>query len=349
MPFQKATKQQSKLRMALIGPSGSGKTYSALKIASAMVKRIALIDTERGSASKYADKWNFDVLELASFSPERYMQAIHEAEQAGYELLIIDSLTHAWSGKDGALEMVDRAAKRSQSGNSFMAWREVTPVHNQLVDTILQASLHIIATMRTKTEYIQEKDERTGKIVPKKIGLAPVQRDGLEYEFDVIGDMTPDNELIISKSRCEALTGQNYKQPGAEVAAILKAWVSEGIAPTPKSQPPRTDLEELSQKLPAATAEPALTEGAAEDAKKMGQIIKAKYEAPAESKADVALALQRLRFKGGDAAFVAFVRECIMEIFHGHGEWANLTEDDKVTVGKHLKARLDAAEKPAEE
>ena len=112
MPFTKATKQEAKLRLALAGPSGSGKTYTALQIATHLGGPIALVDTERGSARKYADLFSFDVLELDSFHPERYIEAIHEAEEAGYAVLILDSLSHAWAGKDGALELVDKAAKR---------------------------------------------------------------------------------------------------------------------------------------------------------------------------------------------------------------------------------------------
>ena len=235
MAFQKATKKQAKLRMALIGPSGSGKTMTALKIATALGNRVALIDTERGSASKYADKFSFDTCELASFHPDKYIEAIKEAE-SGYDVLIIDSLSHAWTGKDGALELVDRAAKR-QSGNSFGAWRDVTPLHNALVDAIVGAKCHIIATMRSKTEYVQEKNAQ-GKTEIRKVGMAPVQRDGLEYEFDVVGDLDFTNNLIISKSRCEALTGAQILKAGPEVAATLQAWLTDGAAVVELSKTP---------------------------------------------------------------------------------------------------------------
>lgn len=229
MQFTKATQKQSRLRMALIGPSGSGKTYSALNIGQHLGARMALIDTERGSASKYASLFAFDVLELDSYSPLTYVQAIAAADQAGYDVLIIDSLSHAWSGKGGALEIVDQIAKRTQSANTFGAWREVTPMHNQMVDAILGSRCHVIATVRAKTEHVQEKDER-GKTVIRKLGFQPVQRDGLEYEFDVVADMTIDNELIVSKSRCPALTGAIVPKPGAEVADALRAWLESGEA-----------------------------------------------------------------------------------------------------------------------
>jgi hypothetical protein len=244
MAFQKATKKQAKLRLALIGPSGAGKTYTALTLATHLSPggRIAVIDTERGSASKYADLFTFDVEDLDSCHPQRYVQAITDAQTAGYDVLIIDSLSHAWMGKDGALELVDKAAKRNPSGNSFAAWREVTPLHNALVDAMLAAKLHVIVTVRSKMEYVQEKDER-GKTVIRKVGLQPVQRDGLEYEFDVVGDMDVDNTLVVTKTRCSALTGAVIHKPGKELAARLAAWLEGEPVATPV--PPPTVTTEL--------------------------------------------------------------------------------------------------------
>jgi hypothetical protein len=226
MSFQKATKKQAKLRLALIGPSGSGKTYTALTLATHLVPggRIAVIDTERGSASKYADLFTFDVQEPESFHPRTYIEAIAEAQAAGYDVLVIDSLSHAWMGRDGALELVDKAAKRNPSGNSFAAWRDVTPLHNALVDALLATKLHIIVTMRSKMEYVQEKDER-GKTVIRKVGLQPIQRDGLEYEFDVVGDMDVDNTLVVTKTRCSVLAGAVISKPGKPLADTLAHWL----------------------------------------------------------------------------------------------------------------------------
>jgi CheY-like chemotaxis protein len=243
MQFKKAVKTQSKLRMALIGPAGSGKTYTALNIAQHLGERVALIDTEHGSASKYADVFTFDVLELTSFSPQMYIEAIHAAEAAGYQVLIIDSLSHAWIGAGGALEMVDKVAKKSQSSNTFAAWRDVTPLHNQLVETMLACDLHLIVTMRSKMEYAVEKDEKTNKIMVRKIGLAPVQRDGLEYEFDVTADLTLDNEMIVSKTRCPALKGQMISMPGQEVADTLREWLAGEVVINTAENSKRTALE----------------------------------------------------------------------------------------------------------
>jgi hypothetical protein len=231
--FKKATRQAARLRLGLIGPAGSGKTYSALKIAHHLGGRIALIDTEHGSASKYAlpqggtpakDGFAFDVVEPETFSPQTYVEAIRMAGKSGYNILIIDSLSHAWIGKGGALELVDRAAAKSR-GNSFAGWRHVTPLHNELVDTILASPCHVIATLRSKMEYVQERDERTGKMGVRKIGMQPIQRDGIEYEFDVVGDLDQQHILTITKSRCPHLSEQVIPKPGSGLAAMLKDWL----------------------------------------------------------------------------------------------------------------------------
>lgn len=228
MQFKRATKSSAWLRMALIGPSGSGKSFSALAIATGLGGPVAVIDTERGSASKYADLYQFDTLELPDFDPRRYVEAIRAAAEAGYKVLVIDSLSHAWIGKGGALEMHDLAVDRQKTKNTFTAWREVTPHHNALVEAILQAPLHVIATMRSKVEYVQEKDERTGKTQVRKVGMAPIQREGLDYEFDVVGDLDYDHTLVVGKTRCSALSGKAIREPGADLAKILRGWLDVG-------------------------------------------------------------------------------------------------------------------------
>ncbi len=224
--FKQATKIESKLRLAIIGPSGSGKTYTALAIGTALGGSVAVVDTEHGSASKYADLFPFDVAEMhAPFQVQKFITAILEAEKAGYHTVILDSLSHAWMGDGGLLDYVDDVAKRSKSKNSFMAWKEGTPLHNNLVNAIVQSDLHVIATMRSKTEYIVEENSR-GKSAPRKVGMAPIQRDGFEYEFDVLLDMDMDNNAIVQKTRCPALTGGVFGKPGEDVAGILLDWLA---------------------------------------------------------------------------------------------------------------------------
>lgn len=230
--FTKAKKYGSKFRVAFIGPSGSGKTYTSLKTAT-HVGKTAVIDTERGSARKYANLFDFDVLELASFSPQTYIDAIKAAETAGYEVIVIDSLSHAWSGTDGAIEQVEKAQLRANNRSSFFAWRDVTPLHNQMVNAIINSTCHIIVTMRVKTEYVIEENER-GQKVPRKIGLQPVQRQGFEYEFDIVCDLNQDNYLMVDKTRCPELKGYIRQNAGEEFADILMAWTTDGEAEPPK-------------------------------------------------------------------------------------------------------------------
>lgn len=232
-PFKKAEKAKAKLRLALSGPSGSGKTYSALSIAQPFGK-IAVIDTEHGSASKYAGLFpEFDVLELSNYHPQNYINALSAAAAAGYDVLIIDSLSHAWNGAGGVLEIVDKAASRSDSKNTFAAWRDATPLQQKLVEAILAAPMHIIVTMRSKTEYVLELDKK-GKMSPRKVGTAPIQRDGIEYEFDVVGEMNAEHDLVITKTRVPALNAEILPTPDANLGAILLNWLSVGVdAPPP--------------------------------------------------------------------------------------------------------------------
>lgn len=263
--FKRAVKHKLKARVALDGPAGAGKTMSALKIASALVPggRIAVIDTERASASRYANLFDFDVLELETFSPQLYVEAIQAAVRGKYDTIIVDSLSHAWSGKDGALDKVD---------GKFGGWRNVTPMHNALVDALLTAPSHVFVTMRTKTEYlITEEDVGNGRKKQKveRVGLKPIQRDGTEYEFDVVGDLNLDNLLSISKTRCPPLKGRTFLCPGEDVAKILGTWLDDGeVAPaaTPSAaEASDADLavaladDEIRRALEAASTEQAVT------------------------------------------------------------------------------------------
>jgi hypothetical protein len=236
MSFKKATRANAWARLGLVGPAGSGKTMTGLRIAHGLGSRIAVIDTERGSASLYAGERGlaFDVLELESYEAEKFIQAIGQAEAAGYDVLIIDSLSHAWAGKGGILEFVDKAAKRS-GGGSFSGWRDATPLHNQLVDAILGAKLHIICTLRSKVEHVIE--QVNGRTQVRKVGLQPVQRDGLEYEFTVVGDVTQDHELIITKTRAAWLKDQIIREAGEDLGKQLAAWLSDK-SPSPVASAP---------------------------------------------------------------------------------------------------------------
>ena len=225
--FKKAERKQAKLRLALSGPSGSGKTYGALLIAKGLGGKIAVLDTERGSASLYADLVDFDVVELAPpYTPEKYIEVIREAERAGYNSLILDSITHEWNGEGGILQIVDNKAKAMKNPNSYMAWNEGTPRHQRFIDTMLVSPLHIIATMRSKTVYVETTNSK-GKIVPQKMGMAPQQRDGLEYEFTCVLDLNVDGNLAVASKDRTRLFMDPFKiteQTGRDLAE----WLDQG-------------------------------------------------------------------------------------------------------------------------
>ncbi len=258
MALKKATKEQARLRLAIGGVSGTGKTMSAIKIAlglTANSKRVAVLDTERGSASKYAHL-DFDVDDdFPDFDPRRYIDKLHEVEDSGeYGVCVIDSMTHAWSGTGGILDKKD-----SMTGDKFGAWRTLTPQHNNFVDAILASPLDIIVTLRAKTEYAVEKDSQ-GKTKVTKLGLGYVQRDGLEFEFDVVGDMDQEHFLTIGKTRCEALDGKRFHKPGDDVAKILRAWLTDGVPMTPRDTTPQPTTGQAWQAWLALKAEYSLTD-----------------------------------------------------------------------------------------
>lgn len=229
--FKKAERKQAKLRLALAGPSGSGKTYSALLLAMGLGGRIAVIDTEHGSASLYADLVDFDAMELhAPYSPERYIDAITAAEQAGYETLIIDSYSHEWTGSGGCLELNETVAHQKFRGNTWAAWNETTPRHRKLTDKILTSSMHIICTMRSKTETVQGEGN---KIL--KLGMKSEQRDGTDYEFTVVLDLTHDGHTATASKDRTKLFGQP-ELISADTGRRLLAWLNSGLNPEDRAK-----------------------------------------------------------------------------------------------------------------
>lgn len=228
--FKKASRQAAYIRAALCGTSGSGKSYGALLLARGLAGetgKIAVIDTERGSASLYSDLVDFDVAELAPpYSPARYRELIMAAAKE-YDVLVIDSLSHAWTGEGGVLDMHDKATMGSKGGNSYTAWRDVTPQHNALVDAILACPCHVITTMRSKTAYELQENDR-GKKTPIKIGLAPVQRDGMEYEFTLVLDVSVNGHIASSsKDRTRLWDGRNDRITIAH-GEELRRWLESG-------------------------------------------------------------------------------------------------------------------------
>ncbi len=217
--------------------------------------RICLIDTENRSGSLYADSTfagthigEFLTIDLEPpFTPQRYLEAIQAAQENGVEYLVIDSLSHAWSGEGGMLDMQSNIAKRS--GNSYTAWRDVTPLHNRLVDRILQCDMHVTVALRTKTEYVVEDNEK-GRKAPRKIGTTPVFRDGVEYELTTFFDLAQDHTAMVTKDRTGLFDGRAFTITPAS-GALIYDWLSSAKpADPPQDNAPR---ENTSDEIPLLT------------------------------------------------------------------------------------------------
>lgn len=249
MAFQirKAERTQVAPKIAISGPSGSGKTLTALMMAYGITNdwsKILVIDTENNSAELYANAQikniskqigQFDVIPFGPpFSPERYVEAIHCAEQAKYQVIIIDSLSHSWNGTGGALDKVNNSA----TSNSYAAWKNVTPIFQRMIDKILQSNCTIICTMRAKQDYVMETNDK-GKQVPRKVGMAPIIRDGIEYEFTTVFDIDLDHSGFASKDRTGVFNGRISMDES--VGTAFEQWRINGspiVRDYPTVQPP---------------------------------------------------------------------------------------------------------------
>lgn len=253
MSFQKAVKKQAKLKIGLSGPSGAGKTYSALKIASGMSsKRIALIDTENRSASLYADEFDFDSNELdPPYTVDKYINAITEAiESNKYDVLIVDSITHQWAGEGGILNQKEILDSRPGS-NHWTNWAKLTPEQERFKNAILHSNIHMICTMRSKQEHAMQDDNGKKKVV--KLGMAPIQREGMEYEFTVMFDLAANHTAIASKTRIKAFDDKVFT-PNKATGQQLIRWLMQGeVVPQPT---PRQPLPPAQQKAGPSKPQP---------------------------------------------------------------------------------------------
>lgn len=221
--FAPATKKSTKLRTALFGPSGAGKTYSALRIAAGIGGSTAVIDTERRSASKYSDRFGFDVCELDDRTIPGYIRAIAAAGKAGYGVLVIDSLSHGWQE---LLAEIDALATAKYKGNTWSAWSQGTPKQRALVDAILEYPGHVIVTMRSKTEW--KTADVNGRSKPIRVGLAPEQGKGIEYEFDQLIEISPEHTAEVIKDRSGKYQDAVIKLLDEDFGKALAAWLAEG-------------------------------------------------------------------------------------------------------------------------
>lgn len=223
--IRKAERVRSKLRLAIAGPSGSGKTMGSLKLAKGLGGKVCIIDTERGSGDLYSDLFEYDIISLEPpFKPDILIEAIRAAEAADYDVIIVDSLSHFWADEGGLL---DQADKMQASGkNRFTLWADITPQHRRLVNALLNSPKHIIATMRSKQEYAMETDDK-GKASVKKLGLAPVQREGMEYEFTVFFDVDQNHNAKASKDRTNMFNNEVFLIDEAVGQRVL-GWLNTG-------------------------------------------------------------------------------------------------------------------------
>ncbi len=238
--FEEATRKKSKARLALVGPSGAGKTLSALLLAYGITgdwKKIALIDTEHERGRFYAEREDFNIGKFLyaplypPYSPHRYIDFVNSAAEAVGEdgAVIVDSFSHAWDNEGGVLDIKNEIARTKTNNNTFSAWDEAGKVQNGLVNAILSVPCHTIVTMRTKMAYAMEVNDR-GKTVPVKVGLAPVQRENAEYEFDVV--LQINREHIASASKDTTFLDKWSGVITPELGAQLGAWLNDGEEPT---------------------------------------------------------------------------------------------------------------------
>ncbi|MFD7861819.1 AAA family ATPase [Streptomyces sp. NPDC059783] len=228
--FRPATKAGRKARVSIQGVSGSGKTWTGLGIAHGLAegKRFAVVDTEHGAAGLYAgiNGIEFDTCPMDRYDPRSLRGVLDAAATAGYPVVFIDSLTHFWTGTDGTLDQVDKAKAR-YGGNQFAGWKDGTPMQKDMVAAILAYPGHVVASMRSYTEWVLQENER-GRKEPARVGMRPEQRKGIEYEFDLAMSMDLDNTLEVLKSRCPDLSRKVIKKPSGarDIAAPLLAWLA---------------------------------------------------------------------------------------------------------------------------
>ena len=225
MQLIKAERKKAKIKLGIQGPSGSGKTYSALLLAYGLTEdwsKVSIIDTENHSANLYAHLGGYNVLHLdAPYTPEKFIRAIRVCVTAGMEVIIIDSISHEWEGAGGILE-----THSQMTGNSFTAWAKLTPRHNAFVQEILQSPVHILATTRTKQDYVLV--DKNGKMVPEKVGLKGITRDGMDYEFTLVFDLDIKHNSTVSKDRTGIFSSEVEHKISTKTGNKIRDWCNSG-------------------------------------------------------------------------------------------------------------------------
>lgn len=244
--FQKAKKEKISLKILLAGASGSGKSYSALRLANGIANKmngkVAAIDTEAGRIRYYANEFEFDEMQLEEpYTPEKYIEAIDTAVSEGYDVLIIDSITHEWAY---ILDQVDKMP----GTNSYTKWGKLTPRHNKFIEKIIQSPIHIIATVRGKDAYVLEQD-KNGKQIPKKVGLGYTQRDGLEYEYTVTFNIDQTNHIASAQKDNTHIFTDRYEMLTEKDGEALYDWANYGEEPQEKPEPLQQQVINLAKEL----------------------------------------------------------------------------------------------------
>lgn len=276
MAFKKAERTQLYLRCALFGPSGSGKTMTALRMAKGIAEKMgvpfAVIDTEARSASKYADRFTFEVDNLGKKTVDHYIASMDEAAKAVYKVLVIDSLSHAWRE---LTDEVDRITQASTSKNSVLSWAKVSPKQKRLVEAILNYPGHIIVTMRSKTEWVIG-EGKDGKTAPQKHGLAPEQGKGIEYEFDLLVELNQNHHATVTKDRTGKFQDETIEKPGEDFGVALYDWLMSGVAVQPETTTAPVQkgaLRSAKSATAPAKGEASLKEQSAVIIKEIGDIV----------------------------------------------------------------------------
>lgn len=320
--LQKAKRTLAKIKLSIGGPTGSGKTLSSLLLAFGLIKaehpeytdaqcweKICIIDTENASASLYT---NFSVGPYRTgeyytipigppFDATKYIDAIHAAEQGGMQVIIIDSLTHAWTGEGGALDKQGKIA--AKTGNSYTAWRDVTPEHNRLVDAMLQSPCHLIADIRAKMDYIQEKNANN-KTVVRSVGMGLQMRDGIEYEFTTSFMLDNEHTASATKDRTGLFDGK-YFTITPETGKLIYQWLASGAPEAPKAPAPAPAQPAPAQAAPAeAAAAPGITQ------EQVHAVVTAYNAAHPERRADTIARVKAIT--GGTANYLTITDPAIL-------------------------------------
>lgn len=251
--FKKATRKQAKIKLAVTGASGSGKTFSSLRLAKGLANggKVAVIDTENGSASLYSDRFDFDTLDLSPpFTHDKFISAIKAAEDASYEVLVIDSASHIW---EGILEYKSKLDARG--GNSYTNWADAGNKFKGILDAVLQSKIHVICCLRSKMDHVIDKDSN-GRATIKKVGMAPIMRDGIEYEFTTVFDCDMSHQVSASKDRTGMFTDKIF-QITEETGSSIAQWLSTGeAAPEPVASPTDSPFDSKADLIDKIVAHP---------------------------------------------------------------------------------------------